>query len=87
MLIISTKVMNKFVDNVLVKDKSIIIGSQSESAFDTPSFPINGINADNVLSNIYSIILSSNNINKIPFGFSLALKKSLEWIDLFKKIS
>ena len=51
-------------------------------ASDIPSFPMNGINTDNVFSDIYSIILSFNDINRILSSSLLAFKKSLKWIDL-----
>jgi len=43
---------------------------------------MNGINTDNVFSDIYSIILSFNDINRILSSSLLAFKKSLKWIDL-----
>jgi len=46
---------------------------------------MNGINADNILSDIYSIILSFNDTNRIPSSSLLAFKKSLKWIDLHKR--
>ena len=78
-------IINKFVNNILEKDKSIITESWSELASDISSFPMNGINADNILSDIYSIILSFNDTNRILSGSLLAFKKSLKWIDLHKE--
>jgi len=43
---------------------------------------MNGIDTDNVLSDIYSIILSFNDINRILSSSLLVFKKSLKWIDL-----
>ena len=77
-------IIDKFVNNVLKKDKSIITESWPELASDIPSFPMNSINADNILSDIYSIILSFNDTNRIPSSSLLAFKKSLKWIDLHK---
>ena len=82
MLAFSTNIIDKFVNDILAKDKSIITKSWPELASDIPSFPMNGINTDNVFSDIYSIILSFNDINRILSSSLLAFKKSLKWIDL-----
>ena len=78
MLAFSTNIIDKFVNDVLAKDKSIITESWPELASDISSFSMNSIDTDNVLSDIYSIILSFNNINRILSNSLLAFKKSLK---------
>ena len=75
MLAISTDVMDEFVDGILAKDKSIVTESQSELAFNIPSFSMNDINTNNVLPNIHSIILSFNNTSRILCSPFLTPKK------------
>ena len=85
MLAISTEVVNKFVNNILIKYKSIVTGFQPKSVSNISSFLMKSINANNVLSNIHSIILSSNNTSRILSNPPSAPKKFLKQINLSKR--
>ena len=84
-LAIFVDVMNKFVNDALTKDKSIIIRSQPKSAYNISSFPINYVDTDNISSNNEPVTPSSKNTSRIFSSPSLTLKKSLKWIDLLKR--
>lgn len=84
-LAVSIDILNKFVNNALAKNKSIVIRSWPESTSDIPSVPMNVIDTNSVLSDIYPIISSFNNTSKILSSLLLALKRSSKWIDLSKR--
>ena len=84
-LAIFVDVMNKFVNDALTKDKSIIIRSQPKLTYNISSFPMNYVDTDNISSNNEPVTPSSKNTSRIFSSPPLTLKKSLKWIDLLKR--